>query len=119
MENKLFQLTEDHIKLARALRVTWSASKHGELGAPSFSSFSPYGATPYGIRDRVCEILGYPLLSSDGDNAFERYGEDLAERAGSVHLEMTEALQIILSAGTFEPGVYREVAPWKWEKLPT
>lgn len=100
-----FTLTEQHIKLLRRMCVTWD---RGEFGGPAINCKRPYGNS-HVISD-IAEILGMPT-DDDGD-----VDTDTAHRLYTLHLETKTALQIILEAGTFEPGLYERekyVGTWK------
>lgn len=103
-----FELTEDHVKLARKMYVSWWDC---ETGAPCIDPKRPYGNSY--VPGDVAEILGYET-NEDGDLT-----EDQEERAIALHEEMQTALQVILSSGSFEPGSYAKADRYgnDWKKV--
>ena len=90
-----FELTADHIKLIRRMNVGW---QNCEAGAPEIDPKRPYGNSCM-VGD-VAEILGWEVDEDEGLTDAQR------ERAEAIHLQTEKALQVVLTAGTFEPGVY-------------
>lgn len=102
-----FTLTEQHIKLLRKANVSWDCS---EFGAPAIDPKRPYGNS-HVIGD-IAEILEAPL-DEDGEPSDEDF-----ERLQTVHCETHTALQVVLEAGTFEPGNYeREQYVGSWKRV--
>jgi hypothetical protein len=89
-----FTLTEDHIKLLRRTYVYEDLSTY-EYGAAWVNPKRPYGNSD--VEEDIIDILGWPVQDEDDERA----------AAAKVHSETPIALQIVLSTGTFTPGVYR------------
>lgn len=88
-----FNLTDKHIKLLRSANISWGDI---EYGAPAID-----GKRPYGNGDVTGDIVR--ILFGDLP---EETVEALREYAHQLHTETQTALQVILSAGSFEPGIY-------------
>lgn len=111
---KTFVLTDAHIKLLRAANVGWW---NCDFGAPCIDPKRPYGnsGTTSIIRD-IIRTVGLPddvLVDENGDHhpvitaAMER-----------LHAETKTALQIVLAAGSFEPGTYQaDDSRANWRKV--
>lgn len=98
--NPRFTMTEDHLKLLRAMYVGWQDC---EYGAPEIDPKRPYGNSS-GHHD-VARVLGVK------PDCIDRYGEEhfskeSAERLDAIHRETQNALQIVLATGTMTPGHY-------------
>lgn len=101
-----FTLTGEHVKLLRAARVSWNEA---EWGAPTVDPKRPYGN---GDIDRDI----HRVLTGDEVEWDEGYGlpsdmtparwHELMRRYRVLHHETVVALQVVLSTGSFEPGVY-------------
>jgi len=99
-----FTLTEDHVKLLTAAEVGWQDC---EYGAPEIDPKRPYGNSS--VELDIAEALGWEWDKRDD------LPTELRERAWKIHKGTEEALQIILSTHSFEPGVYereRGYGPW-------
>lgn len=96
------KITEEHIKLAKAMYVSWWDC---EFGSPAIDCKRPYGNSD--VISDILEILGIPY---DGEN------EALKYFACKLHLEMQTALQVFLRTQSFKTGVYEKGAynqDWK------
>lgn len=87
LKGKMFEVTEEHLKLLKHSYVMWRAS---EYGAPMIDPKKPYGNTC--VESDIAEILGW-----------ENYNN---ERAEKVHRELEIVLQIVLVTQAFQPGIY-------------
>lgn len=97
MQTRTFTLTPDHIKLVQKFHVGWQDC---ETGAPEIDPKRPYGNSD--VEHDIAEILGWVKVGSDADlSGF------LFKKAEKLHRETAMALQIILSTGSFKPGVYQ------------
>lgn len=96
-----FELTEDHIKLARRLSVGWN-SYSGD-GAPGACCKRPYGNQDWlsDVREILTGQVNAPLSETEADRV----------RYRKIHFEMGTALRIILVTGSFVPGTY-EALTW-------
>ena len=120
-ETERFEIKEEHLKLLKAMNVSWWGD---EFGAPGIDPKRPYGNSDV-YRDMI-EILGitpkakimfgekeYPLDEDDWD-----IPEEIQEALNEIHRETKTVLQICLVTGKFEAGIYS--APKyadKWEKI--
>lgn len=93
-----FTLTEQHIKLVRAMYVEMLDSSYGK--SPAVNCKRPYGNSF--IPGDVAEILGIDLVE-DGSGDFD---QSTIDGLMAIHNETGLALQIILCTGSFEPGAY-------------
>jgi hypothetical protein len=73
-----------------------------EFGAPEINPKRPYGNS-YVYGD-IGEILGIKPEDDDGYGAC--FSDEQEEYMLPLHKETSTALQVILAAGSFEPGVY-------------
>jgi hypothetical protein len=94
-----FTLTAEHVKLLRQANVSWHWT---EWGAPCIDGKRPFGNGDL-VRD-MAEILEVPTIAVAGDP--KAILETDYARLHDLYPELCTALQIILSAGTFEPGEF-------------
>mgnify|MGYP001086779590 CR=1 FL=1 len=90
---RTFVLNEKHIKLLRHSYVSWDSTEYGAAGIDP--------KRPYGNSDVLKDIV--KILFGDLP---EKTIKDLSEYANQIHGETKTALQIILTTGKFEPGIY-------------
>ena len=100
IKGKIFEVTEDHLKLLKHSHIIWRAS---EYGAPAIDPKRPYGNTS--VESDIAEIL--------------EWGKYDNERAEKIHRELETVLQIVLVTQTFQPGLYnlRNEYTTDWIKL--
>ena len=100
IKGKIFEVTEEHLKLLKHSHIMWRAS---EYGAPMIDPKRPYGNTS--VESDIAEILGWDKEDS--------------QRAEKIHRELETVLQIVLVTQTFEPGLYniRNEYTTDWIKL--
>lgn len=91
-----FTITEDHLKLLRSAYVRWEDC---EYGAPAIDCKRPYGNSS--VELDIAEILGWDIDEDD-----DGMTQDQRDAARQIHLETEAVLQIILSSGIMEAGVY-------------
>lgn len=91
-----FELTEEHLALLGRAYVRWEDC---ETGAPAIDCKRPYGNSY--VAGDVAEILGWEIADSEDGLTSEQ-----EDRALALHGETLTALQIILTARDFRPGVY-------------
>jgi len=96
---ELFELKEEHIKLLRNACVRWDDC---EFGAPAIDCKRPYGNTA--VYEDIAEILDIKPVTIDC--GFKIFSEDQKEWMRKIHHETKTALQIVLSTGKFESGLY-------------
>lgn len=94
-----FTLTPEHVALLRRANVSW---EHCEFGAPSIDCKRPYGNSS--VVSDILEILGEEPAGDEGGPEYP--SDEQTARCTALHLETKTALQVILAAGTFEPGEY-------------
>ena len=121
MEKIKFEVKPEHLKLLRRAYVRWEDC---EFGAPSIDCKRPYGNSSveldifkiiYGEPKAVMEIGGntYNLDIDD----FE-IPEELCDELTQLHKETETVLQIALSTGKFEEGMYEcEKYSSDWKKV--
>lgn len=120
MTTEKFTLTHEHIALlcSHQTYVRWQDC---ETGAPEIDPKRPYGNSD--VAGDVIEILGWPTPPLVDDCREGPAWEALEERALKVHGETAHALAVILSAKTFEPGVYERRGPtwgpYYWVRVET
>lgn len=90
-----FTVTEDHLKLARAMNVRYEDWL--EFGAPAVDPKRPYGNGD--VYADMRRILGRPALAEDEVPTDE---DELLR----LHKEMATVLQIALCTGSFTAGEY-------------
>lgn len=101
-----FTLTEQHLKLIQRMNVVWYYS---EAGAPGVDPKRPYGNGD--VESDMAEILGVSYDPEKDDAATK------AQALAFKELHAETALQIVLEASTFEPGVFqREHYVGKWTR---
>lgn len=104
MNETTFNLTENHIKLLRNMYVCWDSC---EYGAPAIDPKRPYG-------NSWVEGDIHVILTGEEPNELS---DDLKEEYYNLHKETQTALQIVLTTGKLEVGVYersqRYLSDWK------
>ena len=100
---KTFMLTEEHIKLLKRAYVDWWDC---EFGAPIINPKRPYGNSD--VIGDIGEILG--IKPDNGED----FTDEQEEGMNQIHKETQTALQIILSTGSFTPGLYEMVEYKRW-----
>lgn len=95
-----FTVTEEHLKLLRAARVTWL--NVGD-GAPAIDARRPYGGAS--VDADIARIIG----KHEGNRGVLR----------AIHLQTKTALQIALCTGRLETGTYtrNDDAERRWRKI--
>lgn len=102
MQDQRFTLTEDHLKLIRRMNVGYN--RDTEFGAPEIDPKRPYGNSD--VYGDIHEILTGEEWDEDVKGGIIEDDSALAERYLALHEETAEALQVILSTGSFELGDY-------------
>lgn len=105
-----FELTEDHVKLLRAISVRWAydeaieAMAEGDWPAARIDAKRPYGDRSYFTMD-MAEALGAKLeTGADGKLMPPAAAEDA--RLMTLHAEMLGALQAFVEHADIAPGRY-------------
>jgi len=96
MANRTFVLTDEHLKLLRAMCVSWQDC---EYGAPEIDPKRPYGNSSV-----ECDI--HEILTNERDYELT---EAQRERYGQLHRETQTALEILLQCGELRPGTYDDM----------
>jgi hypothetical protein len=131
-EKERFNLTENHIKLIRRMSVGYN--EDCEYGAPEIDPKRPYGNSS--VEQDILEIIGikelrkgvyevelngkHYLLKGENKYNIEFEGEEdekLVKQVQKLHRETETALQIVLSRGSFDTGLFEEVSYGKWEPV--
>jgi hypothetical protein len=110
---KLFQLTEDHIKLLNRMFVYWNDNCYD--GSPCIDSKRPYGNSS--VAYDVYEII-HGKEWDYGEN--DEMTEEIYEQMLVLHRETATALQIVLCTKSFEPGTYEKTNTYdslSWRKV--
>lgn len=95
-----FTLTAEHVALLKRMCVDWRDEPYD--GAPVINIKRPYGNS--NVWRDVAEIIG--LTPVEGDDGEKYWPEGTRERCMVLHRETDKALQVCLTAQTFEPGEY-------------
>lgn len=107
---KRFTLVNAHLELLRNANVEWGG---GQWGTPCIDSKRPYGNS--NLHKSMLEILG---LNVEIEDEYEGVSEGVAEMLEGLHRQTKTALQIVLSTGKFEAGVYEaDDYGRKWRKV--
>lgn len=110
-----FLLREEHVKLLQGASWYWEDSMTGGLAVDPKRPFGNSGASSVaadiaellGIERKTCPRCSEPL---DSD------GASFTERMLDIYRETEKALQVILSARSFELGVYTQGLGGVWAK---
>ena len=97
-EPRTFILTEEHVILLRHLNVDDVVDR-----APQIDTRRPYGSGDY-IKD-IAELLGVEMIETWDEEMVLRKAD--GERLERLHQSLGWALQVVLSSGSFTPGVYK------------
>lgn len=113
-----FTLTEDHLKLIREMHIYWDFGAYE--GAPAVDIKRPYGNSD--VAHDVAEIIGEVFTNAHKTvtgQDYDEYMDENYDRLIALHKETADALQICVSTGKFEPGVYRMAKYHRtvWEKV--
>lgn len=97
-----FFLTEQHVKLLRAMLDGLEWSDADGVGAPVFDSKRPYGNSMSVERD-IAQVIGarVPDVSYDS-STWEEFKDEMLR----IHRETETALRVILATGQATPGSY-------------
>jgi len=95
-----FTLTQQHTNLLRRMNVRWEDEAYD--GAPTIDAKRPYGNS--GVWQDVAEITG--LAQAVDDEGEPHWPQGTRDQCMALHRETEKALQVCLTAGTFEPGEY-------------
>lgn len=91
-----FTLTAEHVALLKRMCVEWQDR------APAINPKRPYGTCR--VWQDVAEIIG--LQPTEDDDGEKHWPKGTRERCMALHRETEKALQVCLTAQTFEPGDY-------------
>lgn len=111
---EVFKVLTAHIKLLRAAYVRWDES---EFGAPAIDSKRPYGNSS--VLEDIREILGYPTSEEEEILLGQKATEETDGFLLKYHKGTKTAMQIALSVGYFEHGMYgKEEYSKTWKSIP-
>jgi len=96
MANRSFTLTEEHLKLLRAMHIGWQDCNYG---APEVDPKRPYGNSSV-----ECDI--HEILTNERDYELT---DEQRERYATLHRETQTALEILIQCGELRPGVYDDM----------
>jgi hypothetical protein len=99
-DGKTFELTESLVTLLRNSYVDDRLSGE-EYGAAQIDPKRPYGNGD--VEADIAELLGLAWADDEDD---ENVNDDIKEHCAYLHSLTPQALQVVLSAGSFEPGTY-------------
>ena len=97
MENRTFEVRQEHIKLIKNMCVSWNDSC---FGSPTVDSKRPYGTTL--VLERMAEILDMELKDEEEDSLSDSQIECLMK----LHKETETVLEILLYNCSLEVGIY-------------
>ena len=108
-EQEYYRLTEEQVLLIRELHVDWMpGSEIGYDGAPCVNSKRPFGNSNVGgdvheiVDPRTCDEIWNEYDEEDEDAFYEKQ----LETYNRYYKTLGKALQVVLSSGSFEPGMY-------------
>lgn len=96
-------VTEEHITLLSNAYTSWEDC---EYGAPSINCKRPYGNSD--VAFDIVELLKWitvdelKKIQDEGDGL----SDELIDRAGAIHKELENVLEVVLRTKSFEPGIY-------------
>lgn len=105
---ELFVLTRDHIKLLRRLNVLWNHRTQ----VPYINPVRPYGNSD--VHGDLAEILE---LAQPGGDAGQTWSCEQIAQMDEAHRELEWALQVVLQAAQFQPGLYARQSFTDWVLL--
>lgn len=106
-----FTLTADHVKLIQRMHVYWEDGAYD--GAPSIDIKRPYGNSS--VWQDVANIIG--IQQVEDDDGEHHYPKGTRDKCIALHQSTATALQICLSAQSFDPGDYvRGEYSYKWSR---
>ena len=95
-----FDLTSEHVALLRRANVGWNDIAYE--GAPAFDCKRPFGNGD--IVSDIAEIIGMERIEADDEDVWPKGARD---RCMKLYRELDVALQVVLTAGTFDVGKYQ------------
>jgi hypothetical protein len=97
---KEFLLKEEHIKLLKGMYVGFNTDMYD--GAPAVDIKRPYGNKD--IYPDMIRLLGWKQELDRNDEVI--ITKETFEKLKILHQETAQALEVVLTAQTFEPGLY-------------
>ena len=95
-----FELTEDHVRLIRRFNIWWDDGAYE--GSPAVDAKRPFGNGDW-VSD-VAEIIGLKKVEADDGETY--WPKGTRSKCETLYKELDKALQVVLAAGSFEPGTY-------------
>lgn len=109
MNKTKFKLTNQHIQLLKASYVVWDDSCYNGVATIDIKR-------PYGNKTILCDI--HEMFSGVRYYDDRELSEKNRKKYVKLHRETEIALQIVLTTGTFEPGIYQKRHFYSgWEKI--
>lgn len=109
MNEKYFDLTDNHIKLISNMYVSWDEG-FSDLGVPTINQKRPYGNSS--VIEDIYEIMEGKRINEDELETqgidYDDFLEGLYLKYTKLHEETETALQIILYTKKFETGKYKK-----------
>lgn len=99
---RTFEVKQEHLKLLRNAIIRWEDC---EFGAPAIDCKRPYGNSQ--VLSDIAEILGIkPAKVNPFDKDEFGFSEEQEDMMNQLHRETVTVLQIAVSTGKFEVGIY-------------
>jgi len=106
-----FELTQDHITLLRAMNFEHNLDLEWP-GSPTVDCKRPFGNSGHGAIRDMSEILDRDVPDYD-DEAYNKWKQEIEE----IWSETATALNVILSAESFKPGLYvKKIGYGRWKR---
>lgn len=115
MSNIRFTLTKEHITLLQGFNIDWDDTCYE--GAPTVDIKRPYGNSS-GVAPDIHRLLTGERIG-DVDSKRGELTKRESTRYEKLHREMATALEIVLVAMSFEPGIYErgQYAYGEWRRV--
>ena len=111
MDQEYYHLTEEQVRLVRNLHFGWAdGSEIGYDGAPCVGSKRPFGNSHVPgdvweiVDPRPWEEIMKAYENSEEDE--EAFADEQQAAYDKYYRTLAHALQVIVSSGSFEPGIY-------------
>lgn len=98
MEDRKFNVREEHILLLKNMSVTWNDSC---FGSPTVDPKRPYGSTS--VIEDMAKMLNIGKVDADGEIQLSEVQE---KQLINFHKETETVLEILLYNCSIKPGVY-------------
>lgn len=98
MENVVFEVREEHIKLIKNMWTTWN---YQCFGSPTIDPKRPYGRTL--VFEDMAKIVGMGKVDEDGE---VQLTDEEINKLSILHKETETVLQILLYNCSIKQGIY-------------